>query len=105
VRRAVADTSVISYHDIHETLGEQQRFVLDLIAEHPYRTDRELARLAGVADPNVIRPRRCEITKRGRICEAGHRRCRVTGRLAATWRVVTRQEQLDLFPTIPTEGA
>lgn len=95
--KRVAGTSILSYQELKETLGERQRSVLDLIERFPCRTDRELAKIAGVADPNMIRPRRTELTRRGLVRESGRRRCDVSGKLAATWRVVYEHEQLDLF--------
>ncbi len=95
MRKRITDTSVQSYREIRETLGDRQRQVYDLIQRHPNRTDRELASIAGVNDPNQIRPRRTELTDKGLIAEGGRRRCTVTGKVAKTWRI-TRHEQLKL---------
>lgn len=95
--KRIADTSVLSYHEITETLGERQRVVYDLILRYPGRTDRELAKLALAGDPNQIRPRRTELVDRGVIEEAGKRRCEVTGKLAKTWRVRRHRDQLELW--------
>lgn len=97
MRKRIAVTSVESYHEILETLGERQRLVYELIRSYPEHTDRELARIAGIADPNGIRPRRSELYHRGVVEEAGKRRCGVTGKLAKTWRITTRRDQLELW--------
>lgn len=86
-----------SYHEILETLGERQRLVYELIRRYPEHTDRELAQLAGAGDPNQVRPRRSELSDKGLVAEAGKRRCEVTGKLAMTWRIVTHQDQLELW--------
>lgn len=97
MRKRIAVTSVESYHEILETLGERQRLVYELIRRYPEHTDRELARLAGAGDPNAIRPRRTELLDKGVITEGGKRRCEVTGKLAKTWRITTRRDQLELW--------
>ncbi|WP_020613246.1 hypothetical protein [Sediminispirochaeta bajacaliforniensis] len=97
MRKRIAVTSVESYHEILETLGERQHLVYELIRRYPEHTDRELAQLAGAGDPNQIRPRRTELLDKGVITESGKRRCEVTGKLAKTWRIVTQRDQLELW--------
>lgn len=96
-RRNVADTSVMSLQDLADTLSDRRRAVYELIRRNPGRTDRELSREAGYADPNQLRPRRTELLDMGLIREAGKRRCEVTGKTATTWRITTRRDQLELF--------
>lgn len=97
MRRAVRDTSIISLEQLREELGDRQRLVLELIETHPHRTDRELARIAGAADPNVIRPRRSELYRKGLVRESGKRPCGVTGKLSTTWAAAEAGDQLELF--------
>jgi len=96
---SLARTSIDTFHALRGEgyLGEMQQAVLSLIRRYPDRTDRELARLAGRADPNVLRPRRTELYQAGYLIMAGRRRCSVTGRTAMTWRVCTKHDQMELF--------
>lgn len=97
MEKAVRDTSVLSYEEIRESLGARQSYVLDLIELNPRRTDRELAEIAGTADPNMIRPRRSELVAKGLVIESGHRHCSVTGKLSTTWEAAGPSGQMELF--------
>ena len=84
----VRDTSLISYAQLRESLGDRQKVVLILIRKNPDCTDRELTNLLGSFDSNFVRPRRNELVKLGLIEESGKKKCSMSGRLAITWREV-----------------
>lgn len=92
-------TSIESYYGEKKAgrLGERQRAVYELIKENPGHTDRELARILAAADPNTVRPRRYELVEKGLVIDAGKRKCRVTGKVAMTWRTRTGEIQQELF--------
>lgn len=60
--------------------------LLVFVAEHPFRTSRELAALMGWT-PKRMAVRLNAIRGRGLVVEGERRRCRVTGVLVKTWRV------------------
>ena len=82
----VQPTSQESYHSV--PLGERQmEYVMELRdIGHP-STDLEVAEHAGHMDPNYFRPRRNELVKKGLVVEDCTRTCRVSGRMAKTWRL------------------
>lgn len=98
----IARTSIESFYDTKREgqIGRMQRRVLELVERYPLRTDRELARLGGFADPNSLRPRRTELYEAGYLVPGGQRRCEVTGRTAMTWRRRVRREQGELFDDV-----
>lgn len=84
----VRDTSIDSYYrcvDEGIVTGRQLE-VLDWVRDTPLRTDRELAVLLGVDDPNYVRPRRKELVDLGLVVDAGKRVCSVTGRKVYVWK-------------------
>ena len=97
----VRQTSLLAFQDQLPHLGRRQLEVLKAIRDcnmHGiYPTDREIARLLGYADPNKVRPRRHELMQNGLIEEAGKRKCKVTGKLALTWKISPRIEKIDLI--------
>ncbi len=103
VDQYVRDTSMEAYSMLKENgaLGEMQTRVAYLIATNPDNTDRELSVLYfkswGDPDPNAVRPRRHELMEQGWVIESGHRQCRITGRIALTWRLTVKKSQMELF--------
>ncbi len=95
----IAQTSRQSYHDLKSDgeLGRRQQEALSLVRLHPGKTAMELAKIAGWADPNRVRPRLVELAQAGHIEPAGNRTCAVTGKMCMTWRVKQTQEQGELF--------
>jgi len=83
---SVRQTSLLSYHNMRECLGDRQLEYCEALAElgHP-ATDLEVSRFFGVGDPNYFRPRRFELMRLGVVVEVGKRVCGVSGRLACVW--------------------
>lgn len=95
-------TSLIQYFDDtiidHGFRQKTHREIIKLLQKHSTLTDREIAMMLGYNDPNIVRPRRNELTngkktKTGEITipivleEAGKRLCTVTGKLSIEWRI------------------
>jgi len=82
----VRDTSLMSYSDLSETIGERQLEVYNAIKSigHP-ASDYEIARFMGRRDPNYVRPRRFELVKMGMVFEYGKRKCEITKRTVYVW--------------------
>ena len=85
--RTVQQTSLISYRDLQPSLCDKQQDVLLAISGNPDCTDREIAYFMGVSDPNVVRPRRFELVELGYVVNSGRRVCRVSHKLALSWRI------------------
>lgn len=88
----IRDTSLKAYYEI-ENLGPKEKMVYELIRRYPNKTDMELCAIAGISNPNVLRPRRKGILDKGWIEETGKRTCRITGKTCYTWNT----KQLSLF--------
>lgn len=69
-----------------KTLNALQRRVYEFICRRP-STDEEIANELSM-NPSTVRPRRCELARRGLIVEAGTRRTN-SGRMAVIWRART----------------
>jgi predicted ArsR family transcriptional regulator len=95
----IARTSIAAYHELRRegALGAKQRAALALVRRYPGRTAVELTQLAGLRDPNGVRPRLVELAREGYIEAASNRQCSITGRMAMTWRLAERKEQRELF--------
>ena len=91
-----ADTRAAAYAELRPTLGRRQAQVLSLVRLNPGHTALELARIAGWADPNRVRPRLVELAEAGHIEPAGNRECAVSGKMAMCWRVPVRKAQGEL---------
>lgn len=87
--KKVRDTSILAYVELAQTgkLGERQQQVLEQIQKHPDLTDTEICFSLGLGDPNMVRPRRYELMKKGLIYASGKRLCEISRRLAYTWRM------------------
>jgi hypothetical protein len=81
------DTSLQAYQQLQPRLGELQQIVLVFINAYPDSTDRELAEKIGRPDPNFVRPRRFELVDLGYVECSGKRVCKISGKIAHTWRV------------------
>jgi hypothetical protein len=92
-----------AYRELKESggFGQLQARVAYLIATNPDSTDRELsalyAELWHETDPNVVRPRRHELFEQGWVEESGRRICRISGRVAITWRLRINTDQHELL--------
>jgi len=84
------DTSLDAFNEVKSELGARQRVVLDAInhiiyTKNTYPTNLELSQFLGIPI-NSITPRTNELFKLGRIWNDGKRTCKVSGRMAYTWR-------------------
>lgn len=84
------DTSLDAYQEIKPTLGSRQKVVLDAIhhiiyTKNTFPTNLELSQFMGIPI-NSITPRTNELEKLGKIFISDKRLCKVSGRMARTWR-------------------
>lgn len=79
------DTSLQSYNQLRNKLGQAQQRVLDAFEEYGECTDLELCNHLREHDPNSIRPRRKELVDMGLVGEITKRNCKVSGRMAIVW--------------------
>lgn len=85
------DTSLDAFSEIKTELGARQRVVLDAInyiiyTRNTYPTNLEISEFLGIPI-NSITPRTNELSKLGKIWNNGKRTCKVSGRMAYTWRI------------------
>jgi len=93
------ETSLITYWDIYEELGERQKQVYlafkALLQYQTDATDREVAdKFFCTKDRNIVSPRRNELVKLKFLEENTKRKCTIKGRLAIAWKIKPRQETL-----------
>ena len=87
--KMLVDTSLKAYFEIKNEglISHRQSMVFDLIKKNPCLTDSEIMFRLGFSIPNMIRPRRNELYKKGLIKCSGKRRCSITNRTCKTWSV------------------
>ncbi len=83
----VTDTSLLAYCDIKPTLGVRQKEILDIIQHLDSCTNSEITRYSGI-EINRVTPRVFELRDKGLVILDCKRECKVTGRLAMSWRSV-----------------
>jgi len=74
-------------------LAGLRRRAFELVRNNKGKIARELSEIAGDSDARTINRRLGEVEKAGLIYRGKERRCKVTGRMCATW-----------WPTIPKKG-
>ena len=84
-------TSLTSYEELKDTLGEKQLFVLkgfkNLSLIQGDATDMEVARFLNT-DTNVVRPRRYELVNEFKLIGINQKRaCRITKKMAIAWKL------------------
>lgn len=84
------DTSLDAFSEIRRELGPRHKAVLDTInhiinTKNTYPTNLEISKFLGIPI-NSITPRTNELAKLGKIWNNGKRTCKVSGRMAYTWR-------------------
>lgn len=84
-RAADPETSKAAARGIVPHLGALQQAAADAVRRWPGRTATELAVNAGHADPRVFNRRLGECERLGMVRRGEPRRCKATGRQAATW--------------------
>ena len=77
-------TSILSYKEMEETLGERQRVVYFVLSELKEATDKEISVYLDLPI-NTITPRRFELVEMGLVREKEKRICKITGKLAISW--------------------
>jgi len=85
------DTSLDAYQQIKKELRKRQRAVLDTInhiiyTKNTFPTNLEISQFMGIPI-NSITPRTNELEKLGQITKDNKRLCKVSRRMAYTWRV------------------
>jgi hypothetical protein len=92
-RRTDPEESKKAAREIIPHLGKLQREVLGIVTRHPDCTQAELhwdvmnaASSNQYWDTRRIGRRLPELLAQGKVYKSGSRKCRVTGRTAATWR-------------------
>jgi hypothetical protein len=86
-------TSLFAYHgEVKEKMGRKQELVMEKFYEAPVdnMTNSELA-YALNWPINTITPRVYELRHLGKITEDGKRHCKITGRLAISWKIKEQQ--------------
>lgn len=86
-RRDGPPTSALGALDAAQRLGRLQAAALEAVRAWPDCTATELAHHRGDGDPRKINRRLGELRTFGAIVEGPARACRITNRMAATWRV------------------
>lgn len=85
----IQQTSLVSYVELRQShkLGQRHAAIIELMRDKIPRTDYEISRALGYADPNTVRPRRNELVKKGLITNAGKRQCNITKKTSMIWRM------------------
>jgi len=83
----IQETSIKSFKEIKENLGERQAHVLKGINDLGCPTDMELSKYLRL-DARSVGPRRNELVKLGLVTQVEKRMCVVTHKTAFTWRSV-----------------
>lgn len=79
-------TSKLGAIDVAPRLAGLHATVLSMVERYPGHTSSELAKYCGVPDPRRINRRLPELEVAGQVVRCETRKCKVTGRVAATWR-------------------
>lgn len=83
----IQDTSLIAYFTERDKLYTRTKQVLALLkTTRTGLTDNEIMFNLGYQIPNMIRPRRNELYKKGLVVCCGTRKCNITNRLAKIWK-------------------
>jgi hypothetical protein len=85
-RRHDPATSKAGAVDAALSLAKLQRDALEIVKRHPGMTSTEMADAEGMFDPRKINRRLGELETLGLVDRCEPRPCKITGRLAATWK-------------------
>jgi hypothetical protein len=90
VTHNIRETSLLSYDQLQEKLGEKQNQVITnmlFMYKHGLlpATDLEITDYIGFLDPNKVRPRRYELMKLGLVEQKGKKKCSISGKKALVW--------------------
>jgi hypothetical protein len=85
----IRQTSILSFESVLTSLNERHYNVYWGFRNYGIpATDLEVAKSMGYADPNMVRPRRNELVKKGLLRQGEKRHCSISGKLALTWTAV-----------------
>ena len=83
----IRDTSLIAYCKEQAKFNTRTKQVLTLLQSKPMGlTDNEIMFNLGYSIPNMVRPRRNELYKKGLVTYCSKRKCNITNRLAYVWK-------------------
>jgi len=83
----IQDTSLMAFFQEKDRLQTRTEQVLTLIQSRPSGlTDSEIMFNLGYSIPNMVRPRRNELYKKGLVKCCGTRKCNITNRTAKIWK-------------------
>ena len=85
----VADTSLMAYDKVLESLGQRQRVILNGLKKYGPTTNKELSKCLGI-EINKVTPRVQELRKLGMVQLSGNRR--VEGFMSKVWEAVYPKE-------------
>lgn len=87
----IQQTSLMAYHGIkiNGALGRMEKIVLDGFLKHGKHTDREMLKLLGLKEANLLRPRRNGLVKKGLLIEKERRICKVGNKISIVWGVLS----------------
>ena len=74
---------------------ETKRKIIQLLLERDNLTDREMSDMLGFDDPNKVRPRRNELTKKEIIVEEKKRTCLIGNKQSIAWTL--NKEKLEAY--------
>ena len=82
-------TSLLAYNQISKEgiVGKRRKLVMGALVNLECASDWEIADYLGFKDPNMVRPRRNELVKMGRVIPYTKSTCKVTGRVVVKWGV------------------
>lgn len=83
-----SETRRESYESVQERLPRMQERILSVLKERGAMTAEEIMREIGTSNPNCVRPRLTELSRKGRI-RASEKKMGGNGRKTAVWEVVT----------------
>ena len=83
-----AETRRESYEAVQKRLGRMQERILLVLKERGAMTADEIMREIGTSNPNCVRPRLTELSRKGLI-RASEKKMGGNGRNTAVWEVVT----------------
>ena len=91
------ETSRLAAESVADAVASVQRWAARCVKKSPGKTSRELAELYCPTDPRKIGRRLAECEKLGTVVRGKVRKCKVSGKKAATWEAGKPFIQLTLF--------
>lgn len=102
----IQDTSLIAYFTERDKFYTRTKQVLALLkTTQTGLTDNEIMFNLGYQIPNMVRPRRNELYKKGLVICCGTRKCNITNRLAKIWKAKDEVKENGRCRTIEQQQA